>query len=737
MLTLIHADEAAARCKLKERMSCFSSWQWDAEIKNSAVLLCEGDLIVPGDLVLDHGTWPNGLLRLLQVSTASFDADLRKRAISGLVVTGNLELRGALINADMESGAFLLVRGGLRARNVSGGGAEIRIDGPAVVTDAVIGHYNDGILSFNDSLDTPLCISRDHDLAIHGPRRVGYDWNGHDGADHNELTAMHRELGGDYDALIDVLPLSLAQRVRADVDRWSTLEEALAAGGPVLHEPGGAPTRTEPASKERIGAQWDRLRLIPEDERTPELCDAALSSCGWALVLVPRALWTDERLFKAVELSPSLLHEVIPPERVTPAMIAMAARKATFDGLPARFRTQDVLIALLREQAGDRELKVLAETPNWYITKKVLAAVRESYASHPRYKELEAARANIKGTETFFLTRDIWAAFLSEDQIIASVKESGYANQIHPSNMTPAVCDAMVKRNGHNLGLLPPERITDQHIDMALGYSGANLAYVPEERRTPARCQVAVADDGHALQHVPAQLRSADLCAIAVAKQGLALEFVPDALRTRDLCLSALDEDGRALEHVPPALRDEEMCRKAFLHQYAASIELVPAPYHAALTQEKAAFDDARRQQDSAEIAATFDRLSKFKVPSASGLVLGAMFSPSKSMAATGPFGWLIARPLLLLIAHLAASVAFLGVHAWLVVHAATNEGWLAAILTLLVVILAEIYWCVKFAMEGQFAAASLTAIVTMIYLMTLAVRRMAARVYAATKGDA
>ncbi|MBI5262552.1 MAG: hypothetical protein HY852_12135 [Bradyrhizobium sp.] len=495
------------------------------------------------------------------------------RDIFGLVVDGGLTIDGALVNADMESGAFLLVLGPLKARNASGGGAEIIIQGPATVSDAVIGHYNDGRLHFNGGLETPLCISSDHDLSISEPQRIDFNWSEEDDV-RNEIEEQFYEASKSEGAY-DVLPIALAQRVRADLDSWERLESAMQRGKAVLFRPDGAPARGEAADPVRIGAQWDRLRLVPEAERTAALCDAALANSGWALIYTPQEHWTDERLAEAVRRSPELLHGVIPAGRVTEEMILIAARRLGFDSLPSQFRTEEVLINVLREAKDDPELKTLAQIPAKYMTLKVVEAVREIYADHPLYKRLEAVRSNVKKTETFHLLGNVWSAFLTETNIIQSLKLSGQGENIHPSAMTPAVCDAMVDYSACHLYLIPPELVRDHHVDLALRRDGLSLRYVPEVMRTAARCEQAVRDDGQALEFVPPELVTPALCELAVGNDGIALAYVPAGLRT------------------------EALCRRAVLRSRAADLALIPEAFRDKLAEEARAFEAEDREARS------------------------------------------------------------------------------------------------------------------------------------------
>lgn len=553
MFQLLIGSEAKESLALDQRTSSFSAWPYEAYLKNSAVLVHRGDLHLSQDLVLDEGDWFAAMLRQHGIDRAALAPDLAKRRISGLVVEGALRIAGALINTNSEGGAFLVVAGAFEARAVSGGGAEIIISGPAVVHETVIGHYNDGILHLDGGLTSKLVVNDDHDLYIAEPHQIGLQWNSNDDYK-NEITEKHFSACESDDEVGDVLPLWLAQRVHPDLDRWERLIGALVSAEPVLAK--GVALRSEPADVDRIAAQWDRLRLVPEDQRTPALCDAALAGSGLALLFCPTGLRTPQRVATAVAQAPGLLHGIVQPEEVTHEVVLAAAQRGGFANLPRAFQSDEVLIALLRAAKDEPELTTLAEMPAKFITRFTLPEIRAIHKAHPRYAALEAERSRVAKCDTFYLLTQVWQAFLSEADIIRGLKESGNAEAIHASSMAPAVCDAMIAYRGSHLELLPPEKITEAHVDLAVSYDGNYLAHVPPAMRTAERCRIAVQDKGLALEHVPAALITESLCELAIEEDGRALAFVPLALRSEALCRRALRHDFPAdREHVPEGLR--------------------------------------------------------------------------------------------------------------------------------------------------------------------------------------
>ncbi|MGP9825256.1 hypothetical protein ACT048_12300 [Ectopseudomonas khazarica] len=143
--TRILQAEAIERFNLNHRLERYGS-QYSQSENNTKIHIIEGDLRIDDNLLLD---WE------------AFDSH-------GLVVTGNLTVTGSIINANSNGGPFLLVAGQTRAHAIIGGGAELVFEGNAQVADIVIGHYNDGILTFQADLTVPVVVTMDHYLYIRG-----------------------------------------------------------------------------------------------------------------------------------------------------------------------------------------------------------------------------------------------------------------------------------------------------------------------------------------------------------------------------------------------------------------------------------------------------------------------------------------------------------------------------------------------------------------------------------------
>ncbi|MDP9766046.1 MULTISPECIES: hypothetical protein [Deinococcus] len=115
----------------------------------SQLLICEGDLVLDGDLRLDWGEL-NAL-----APEGTWDLNV-------LVVFGDLILDGGLLNTDMDGGPVLLVQGNVKARNLISGGSDIIVMGNADISDVVFANYNHGYLEVKGQLSAGLLVMVDH-----------------------------------------------------------------------------------------------------------------------------------------------------------------------------------------------------------------------------------------------------------------------------------------------------------------------------------------------------------------------------------------------------------------------------------------------------------------------------------------------------------------------------------------------------------------------------------------------
>ena len=174
---------------LRERLQQYGARPQQPAGAGRIVEVIDGDLHVTGDLLVDAPRARAEVEALVPRRPGDRPATTLPNAI-GLIVTGRLTVDGAVINANLNGGPFLVVLGETHARAMFAGGAEFRFDRLASFDDAVVGCYNDGRVDFAGGVKAPMVISEDHDFAITGKGTPYVDYFNGDG----DLEALQARL---------------------------------------------------------------------------------------------------------------------------------------------------------------------------------------------------------------------------------------------------------------------------------------------------------------------------------------------------------------------------------------------------------------------------------------------------------------------------------------------------------------------------------------------------------------
>jgi hypothetical protein len=371
----------------------------------------------------------------------------------------------------------------------------------------------------------------------------------------------------------------------------------------------------------KIKSDSEKLKKVPEELLTEELCLAAMESNGYALKYVPEALKTEAVCLAAVQHG-SLALEFVPEELKTEA-ICFAAVKQDCDAIkyiPDALKTGAFEAMIRPVISWSSNLRYGIELISW----KFMALSKE------QVKWLEKISGN---SENF---REVPEELLTVEFCLAAMESNGYALIYVPEALkTEAVYLAAVQRYGGVLEYIPEALKTEALCLAAVQQNGDALKYVPEALKTEAICIEAMRHSRmstsmyqgrtyiytHPLQQVPEGLKTEAVCLAAVLSDYRALDFIPDALKnqvrylaevirptissgsgvsgygiglikpedfkavveaalksafsTEALCLAAVQKNGIALKYVPEEFKTEALCLAA-VQQNGSALEYVP-----------------------------------------------------------------------------------------------------------------------------------------------------------------
>ncbi len=200
-------------------------YHYQTYLKDQLFLEVDGNAIFDGDLLLD---WEDGFedTEKNEKWRAKFklSSPPSGRQIQGIIINGNLEVRGDLKNCNSGGGPFLYITGDLITKNILAGGAYIRIMGNLHASGVLYAHYNDGSIYIGKTAHARVIISEDHDYGASGGQKAAYYLNTHE----------HEIEYNDEDELI--IPMELRRLLSDRIKKWEEILPLLCKGEPVLED---------------------------------------------------------------------------------------------------------------------------------------------------------------------------------------------------------------------------------------------------------------------------------------------------------------------------------------------------------------------------------------------------------------------------------------------------------------------------------------------------------------------
>lgn len=360
---------------------------------NQRVLVCEGDWTLPETLHLD---WAADWGSREWLARFGIDEAADANGVAGILVLGDLVIDGALINADIDSGPFLVVQGNLTARAVASGGASIIVRGSANVAECVVGTYNHGGLNIGQRLRTTLFIRDDHWMsAAEIDATMQYDPR-EDGTEEDEYDDFAQDpVREDNDEPYEEgtwLPAGMRALVRDEVrgydDIWRFVREDRPVVAPLrvrslpAHTRHREPTNAQECLERARVDEWFSFQRVPEALRQ----DDAL------LLELTRAC---PRFYDGLEGGRHLRPAYMLANLDSGSSTSLAYLKRMDSDDPARDR-REVLI-----RAVDKKFEHLDLLPGHFVDAELFEHARRRYGSHPEWEAMTRRHGQDHWRDTF------------------------------------------------------------------------------------------------------------------------------------------------------------------------------------------------------------------------------------------------------------------------------------------------------------------------------------------------
>ena len=300
------------------------------------------------------------------------------------------------------------------------------------------------------------------------------------------------------------------------------------------------------------------LRVVPNEQKDEKLCMAAVSSDGMSLSYVPEEMKTAKLCQLAVHKNAAAI-QFVPSTMVTAAFCAQIMCESGNNNLipyiPAEMKKAPFYESLVQIKPD-----VFFYIPKKYRTVKLckMAIKGLGYGS-----VAEAVKANdrIFGyLNVALLNHDTCLAYVeSHPEITDKYLVSRTEQPIEKVLITEDICECVLKYNGRLLQYVPQNVITDNLCKIAVSNDYYALNYVPAEKLTAEICNLAFQQDVSAICYIPEKYIDYEKCLAAVTHYGGFLSYVPEQMRTREVCDAALQSDMDSLIYVPQKYVSREM----------------------------------------------------------------------------------------------------------------------------------------------------------------------------------
>lgn len=214
-------EDVEDKYELKRIFSRYMSDNYKSLFEGKYFLISDKSASLEQSLFLD---WKN-CEEWLEQFGVEYEKD-KPLDISGIIVLGDLEVKGPILNTCSDGCPSLFIDGNLSANNLLSGGTIISINGNGYIKGCTYGHYNHGELNIEKTLFTTLFIQEDHYMNVtkNKAKIIFSTFNDHLEED---------EESGGYDFII---PKSIKKVLNEGIRKWTDIYKTVSSNEDVILE---------------------------------------------------------------------------------------------------------------------------------------------------------------------------------------------------------------------------------------------------------------------------------------------------------------------------------------------------------------------------------------------------------------------------------------------------------------------------------------------------------------------
>lgn len=293
--------------------------------------------------------------------------------VEGIIIFGNLSVKGSILNEEGDYGAFLYVSGQVTCQSFVAGGSTIYIKGDMTTAEIFISHYNHGYFKCDATVTSPVLIINDHYTYLNNYKANLFYYNDKTGEYPLENACYEDEKTGEDWLCSPKLAELLSNPTPAFEDLIFDLNE----GEYVLNTSIQLSNKNEAYWLQKAVKYWGNLKRIPEAIKTENffkkvcekygafcfsyfqesfltqsICELEIQKKGTNLQYIPEHLITKELCYKAAKNETNI--SSIPSEYLDKTLIKeiIHYNESEMANVPEQFITEELLIDYVKLDRG-------------------------------------------------------------------------------------------------------------------------------------------------------------------------------------------------------------------------------------------------------------------------------------------------------------------------------------------------------------------------------------------------
>ncbi len=282
--------------------------------------------------------------------------------VEGLIIFGNLHIKGSLLNEEGDYGAFLYVSGQINCQSLVAGGSVMYVKKEVTVTEVFISHYNHGYFRADGLVTAPVLIINDHYTILNDHQASLFYYNDKTGENPPENNCYEDE-DGDW-LCSDQLGKLLANPTPTFEDLIFDLNE----GEYVLSTATQLPAKDEHYWLRKLNKNWSILNRIPAEFKTHRVFEKAYAKYGaLCFSYFPESFISQERIEQAL-IKNGINIRYVPDSLLTKAHCYLAAKHQTYlSFVPDKYLDKDLIKEVIHYHESQ-----MSSVPPEFITEELL-----------------------------------------------------------------------------------------------------------------------------------------------------------------------------------------------------------------------------------------------------------------------------------------------------------------------------------------------------------------------------